>query len=790
MEKGSSIDWCSYVEEDSNVIGTLFIQLPSIFTGGMISVFDGDEEEDDENEDFINTFDLSTDEFCCHFLAKYLDCQYEVAEITSGSRILLRYSLRYSKEGEKPSAMFLRDSIVPLENSLSLLPRPDRMVIVPLQKEYTGAVISRHGIKALLNDHRAKAESLKVAGENWNVLIVNATNKYSTTSTVDVDWSGRSEISVSCIYDEQGRGRKNEYKWIEKILDFSPIAVDGGSGSGMLLTASNPIPDNWGQRKSRKTLYHHDGYDSDSLYGYGYGGTSEYVSTYRATFLLAYDPDSIFELKCGEVTRYSSDIIGRKNGVDAAVVDIVEKQEYALLARLLDVVEVKEELRLDSNHCSRLLQVTINSTAKNRDIASLANRTVAGLAVSAEPDDMLWNTIISAVKKFGWNCLGANISCLLLDDSRKKEEVRPTRNRITLSVFLNRTDFCLKLGALFAGEEANTDETSFVHACIDDLASTDNQVTGSYSYSSVLRKIQVMVEEHGWKAMEKIVKHSLEFISSNGPRTLHCLVDTGALIADLHEKFECKTTQDAMCVFAADFPNRAQDSTYNQLYSSLWQYGSNMKPNRLASWLKCIRIVILNGKQVKVDGLGKKIISYQNIFSSLLEAAAEASMCADGDDQIYLLDMLNKLLVQQSIDSDVACGCGRSRCECKWKNDGSTESTENGVAASVPPSMHIQMTLKADPSLARTKDKDGRFPNHYAAESGIYESVVCILEANPKACIVPDPDSGLYPFMLAANNENTAAAFELLLADPNLVLGGIPVDEEEGGKKRKRSPSM
>ena len=79
MEKGSSIDWCSYVEEDSNVIGTLFIQLPSIFTGGEISVFDGDE-EDEENEDFIHAVDLSTDEFCCHFLANYLDCQYEIAE--------------------------------------------------------------------------------------------------------------------------------------------------------------------------------------------------------------------------------------------------------------------------------------------------------------------------------------------------------------------------------------------------------------------------------------------------------------------------------------------------------------------------------------------------------------------------------------------------------------------------------------------------------------------------------------------------------------------------------------
>ena len=220
-----------------------------------------------------------------------------------------------------------------------------------------------------------------------------------------------------------------------------------------------------------------------------------------------------------------------------------------------------------------------------------------------------------------------------------------------------------------------------------------------------------------------------------------------------------------------------------QLYSSLFH-------SRLASWLKCIRIVILYGEQAKVDELGKKIISYHNIFSSLLKGAAEASVCDDEDDRVHLLDIVNKLLVQQSIDSDVACGCRKSSCECKWKKDGSTESTDDGVAASVPSSMHIQMALKADPRLASTKDKDGRFPIHYAAESGIYENVVCILEANPKACIVPDPDTGLYPFMLAANKDNTAAAFELLLADPNLVLGGIPVDEEEGGKKRKRSPSM
>jgi hypothetical protein len=53
----------------------------------------------------------------------------------------------------------------------------------------------------------------------------------------------------------------------------------------------------------------------------------------------------------------------------------------------------------------------------------------------------------------------------------------------------------------------------------------------------------------------------------------------------------------------------------------------------------------------------------------------------------------------------------------------------------------------------------------------------------------------LYPFMLAGCNGSAAAAFDLLLADPNLVLGGITADvddddEKENDKKRKRSTSM
>jgi hypothetical protein len=61
-----------------------------------------------------------------------------------------------------------------------------------------------------------------------------------------------------------------------------------------------------------------------------------------------------------------------------------------------------------------------------------------------------------------------------------------------------------------------------------------------------------------------------------------------------------------------------------------------------------------------------------------------------------------------------------------------------------------------------------------------------------KSASVRDPISGLYPFMAAGSNGNTSASFELLRANPNLVVGGTQasVDDEENDKKRKRHSSM
>jgi hypothetical protein len=549
MEKGSSIDWCSNVEEEENIIGTMLIQLPSVFTGGKISVFDGDDEVEDE-DDFITSFSMGTPdqaEFACHFLCHYSDCQYQVEKITSGSRTILRYSLCYNKDGVKPTANLLQRSVAPLRTSLSLLPRADRMILVPLKKCYSSSSVTVHGMNALSNCHRAKAESIKLAGGgNWNVLIVNAANTYTTHSQQDDN--GESKVGLTFIYDDRvKKGRKVDPKWIKKIVDFSPVGGDGnGKRAGMLLSTSNHIVDNWGERKSRKTKELHHGYDSDSYYGsnsYFGGHTSyKYISTYQATFLLAYDTDSVFDLNCVQVTKSAySDRIIQKDGLIAAVKAITQKEDYHLLCRLLGVGEVREELRLDADLCRQLLVMMINSTDQMCNETLPVSRTLGALSTSAEPDDLLWDTIILAVKRFGWHDLRAPISSLLCDKSWKKEtdSYSALTSRITLTVFLNRIDFCLKLGVIFAGEKGCAEsESDFIQRCISecigDLANTDKKSLSVYG--GLVKKIDSMVEAHGWKGrMANVVKHSLEFLSSNASKRLTSnFADVGRLVSKLH----------------------------------------------------------------------------------------------------------------------------------------------------------------------------------------------------------------------------------------------------------------
>jgi len=144
MEKGSRVDRCKNTDQGTNVLGTLFVQLPSVFTGGKVSIFnsngggDNNESEEEDEEDTAGVFQLGAGgdaSFSSHFFCHYKDCEYEFAKIKSGSRVLLRYTLRYG--GEKtPTSSLLHTSMSSLKWSLDMLPPADRMLLIPV-KQYT-----------------------------------------------------------------------------------------------------------------------------------------------------------------------------------------------------------------------------------------------------------------------------------------------------------------------------------------------------------------------------------------------------------------------------------------------------------------------------------------------------------------------------------------------------------------------------------------------------------------------------------------------------------------------------
>jgi len=74
MEKGSRVDRCKTTDEGTNVLGTLFVQLPSVFTGGEVHIYnDGEGDYWGVEEDIPNTFLLGAGgdaSFSCHFVYK------------------------------------------------------------------------------------------------------------------------------------------------------------------------------------------------------------------------------------------------------------------------------------------------------------------------------------------------------------------------------------------------------------------------------------------------------------------------------------------------------------------------------------------------------------------------------------------------------------------------------------------------------------------------------------------------------------------------------------------------
>lgn len=83
----------------------------------------------------------------------------------------------------------------------------------------------------------------------------------------------------------------------------------------------------------------------------------------------------------------------------------------------------------------------------------------------------------------------------------------------------------------------------------------------------------------------------------------------------------------------------------------------------------------------------------------------------------------------------------------------------------------LQVVLQADPTAATRYDNRGRLPLHDAVSNPTLDpsSILLLARAHPDALAVPDPISGLFPFMaIAATTKDQDAVNEILRMDPTV----------------------
>ena len=131
-------------ERVSNMFGTLIIQLPSVYAGGELIVYNGKSK---------TVFDFGQksgkSQYYMHYAAHYADLEHEILTVTNGYRLVLTYNLcwthaqiSYPRNENRISTLKYLLKKFNEENSRETL-------AILLEHEYTEKSFSSSGVKAL-----------------------------------------------------------------------------------------------------------------------------------------------------------------------------------------------------------------------------------------------------------------------------------------------------------------------------------------------------------------------------------------------------------------------------------------------------------------------------------------------------------------------------------------------------------------------------------------------------------------------------------------------------------------
>lgn len=183
-------------ERSDDMIGTLTVELPSVYTGGAIVVAHGG-----QRKEFRRSPGSGKE---LMLLAFYADCTHEARPVKSGWRVVLTYELRYQRESvskrlARPSSAISPlsgsiaayfDTSVPDPYSRSAPQKPDRLTYL-LDHEYTQRSLSWERLKS---SDGPRAEALRQVAEQLDCEI------YLALADVHETWECESEDRKNRFY--------------------------------------------------------------------------------------------------------------------------------------------------------------------------------------------------------------------------------------------------------------------------------------------------------------------------------------------------------------------------------------------------------------------------------------------------------------------------------------------------------------------------------------------------------------------------------------------------------------
>ena len=425
--------------------------------------------------------------------------------------------------------------------------------------------------------------------------------------------------------------------------------------------------------------------------------------------MLAYDTASEVELMCK----------GGTEGVREAAGKVASSKDCNMLSRLLSIVEGGSK-KFDATSCQQLIEMlTKTKLTSDEVVLGLVNRTLRSLSPSVDPSGELYETMLAAVDRFSQTTLSESIMELLSN--------REDHNNI--HSFLRKAHFILELKKR-PGSESN----NYLEKSIQDLT---EHGSGTISKSAEVNSaIFSMIEQHGWEAMEDVVKGTLAHLKTSPKQLLNQVLNR----ANLLWKCDFPTRrydfiQSSLVEFASDFVSSLESSASDLATRFGVNDSLDNKAKFALTWLEkftgpfmtAVMILLEHGDEESRRAFGDWATSKEEVFSALLKAVKDV---LGNTHHSMVLELLNKCLVHVALDSDRIT---------HWP------SCSNNEDSSHPSSIHIRKTLEAVSTLANRVDDKGRLPLHWAvAANASYEVVMDIFEANRKGATVQDPLSGLY----------------------------------------------